>query len=79
MHTLNLYGNENITDEGIQNLTNIQNLNLYGYGNEKEHITDKGIKNLTNIHTLELGNNKKITNEGIKNLIKINTLCLQQH
>ena len=40
----------NITDEGIKNITNIHTLNL-GCNNM---ITDEGIKNITNIHTLNL-------------------------
>src|SRR3990170_3578855 len=47
---LNLSYNENVTDEGIKNLTNITKLNL----SHNENVTDERIKNLTNLRKLNL-------------------------
>ena len=43
-------GNENISDYGIKNLTNLKT--LYNYGESK--ITSDGLKHLTNLVNLQL-------------------------
>ncbi len=42
---LDLSYDDNITDDGIKNLTQMQNLNL----EDNEKITDAGIKNMTQV------------------------------
>src|SRR3990170_7383089 len=60
---LNAEDNENITNIGIRDLTNLRELSI----SQNQNITDEGIKNLTNLQILV--GNKNITDEGIKNLI----------
>ena len=72
---LNVSYNENISDDGIKNLTNLQELNINGNGN----ITDEGIKNLTNLQILNIFDNSNITDEGIKNLTNLQELYISRN
>jgi hypothetical protein len=59
---LNLYGNNEITDEEIKNMIQMQNLNL----KDNNTITNGGIKNMIQMQNLNLCCDNKITDGGIK-------------
>jgi len=71
----------NVTNEGIQNLTNLTRLNLgkscvYGSNN----VDDFGISKLTNLKELDLSNNcKLVTVAALKNLPYLTILDLSCH
>lgn len=63
IHTLNLNGCHNITDNSIKYLSNVHILSL-----NLCTITDKSVKCLVNIHTLDLYGCKNITDKCVKYL-----------
>jgi hypothetical protein len=79
--TLNLSGCNNITDEGLQQLTQLKNLTTLDLSGCKQ-ITDGGLNNLaqlTKLTTLDLCGCELITNAGLNNfaqLTKLTTLNL---
>lgn len=73
LRTLNLRGyNRNITNEGLQTLTNLRCLKLW----INSTITDDGILNLTNLRHLQLAYDRFVTDKVLENLPNLTHLDL---
>jgi Leucine-rich repeat (LRR) protein len=68
LKTLDISGNNSITDIGLKNLTNLTSLKSNG------NITSDSVKYLTNLKELNLENNFLVSNLGIKNLFNLQHL-----
>ncbi len=65
-----LYTNNIMTDKGLEKLTQLKFINIYGHDN----ITNEGIAKLHNLRELYLGCNSTITIDGIKDLSRFNRI-----
>jgi len=70
IHTLRMFGGNEITDEGLKHLAGIHTLEMFGC----VRITDEGLKHLAGIHKLNIRLSVRITSEGLKHLAGIHTL-----
>ncbi len=64
LRTLDLTGNNTITDDGLKHLKQLRTLDLTG----NKTITDDGLKHLKQLRTLNITGNKMITDDGLKEL-----------
>lgn len=73
--SLQLYGNDTITDAGLANLTNLMNVDL----SDNDKITDNWVRNLKNLTSLNLSDNHTITDNGILSLPNLRSLDLRRN
>ena len=72
IHTLNLHGCYNITNEGIKHLGNVHTLDI----GHNQNISENGLRHLGNVHTLILSCDRGITDDCLRHLGNVHTLNL---